>query len=547
MTAPASVYTAPASGGKYNAAGWPGSITGTASDGGSGLATVQVAIQQGAGNYYDGAAFNNAGITWLAATGTSSWSYAIAAAKLTTGNTYTISVRSTDNVGNVETAVTRSFLYDTVAPSFGTLAIGSPVNASVTGTTIYYRGNTTGSFTLSQPLTDADAGPTSVQYPAIATAGWTHNNETVSGASPYVSTSFSWTSSPTNPTGYTLTGTDQAGNTAPRALTFTSDTAVPTGGALTVNGTAATGGGSTSVSSGSFAISRTDYTDANSGIATSTLTRDSATYTNDACGTYTGSPTTIVGTPAQSLSTGCYRYVLTGTDARRQRRQHQHGRPGARRRRQHRPDRLDREPHLRLDARADGDDQGRGREHRRHRQHDLGQLHAGERHRLGHRHRRLDRELRRRDQDRSPAALAGTVTMQATAGGLTTGTLGAFTVTHGAAVPARADRLDRQPRVGHAPASSPRRCRTRPATRSPPTTPPPSPSPSRAARARSAAPRERSRSRPASPRRRSRAQLIGTVTTNATASGLTTGTLGAFTVTPGTASPGRPRRARPPT
>ncbi len=170
VTAPASVYTAPASGGKYNAAGWPGSITGTASDGGSGLATVQVAIQQGAGNYYDGAAFNNAGITWLAATGTSSWSYAIAAAKLTTGNTYTISVRSTDNVGNVETAVTRSFLYDTVAPSFGTLAIGSPVNASVTGTTIYYRGNTTGSFTLSQPLTDADAGPTSVQYPAIATS-----------------------------------------------------------------------------------------------------------------------------------------------------------------------------------------------------------------------------------------------------------------------------------------------------------------------------------------------------------------------------------------
>ena len=67
--------------------------------------TVQVAIQQGAGNYYDGSTFANAGITWPTATGTSAWSYAIAAAKLTTGNTYTISVRSTDNVGNIASTI----------------------------------------------------------------------------------------------------------------------------------------------------------------------------------------------------------------------------------------------------------------------------------------------------------------------------------------------------------------------------------------------------------------------------------------------------------
>ena len=34
----------------------------------------------------------------------------------------------------------------------------------------------------------------------------------------------------------------------------------------------------------------------------------------DACSAY-GAPTTLVGTPAQSgLATGCYRYILTGTD-----------------------------------------------------------------------------------------------------------------------------------------------------------------------------------------------------------------------------------------
>ena len=59
---------------------------------------------------------------------------------------------------------------------------------------------------------------------------------------------------------------------------------------------------------------RTDYTDASSGIATSTLTREQGTLNADACSAY-GAPTTLVGTPAQSgLATGCYRYILTGTD-----------------------------------------------------------------------------------------------------------------------------------------------------------------------------------------------------------------------------------------
>ena len=82
---------------------------------------------------------------------------------------------------------TRTFTYDTAAPTFGTLALGSPTNASVTGTTVYYRSGVAGSFTLSQPLSDTGgSGAASVQFPAIATAGWTHGNETVNGASPYI-------------------------------------------------------------------------------------------------------------------------------------------------------------------------------------------------------------------------------------------------------------------------------------------------------------------------------------------------------------------------
>src|SRR5207244_7239153 len=100
----------------------------------------------------------------------------------------------------------------------------------------------------------------------------------------------------------------------------TADSSAPTAGALTVNGTAATGGGSASYDTdGSFAIdARTDYAETasatESGLASSTLTRESATLSSDSCGGF-GSATTLAGTPAQSgLATGCYRYRLTGTD-----------------------------------------------------------------------------------------------------------------------------------------------------------------------------------------------------------------------------------------
>ncbi len=44
------------------------------------------------------------------------------------------------------------------------------------------------------------------------------------------------------------------------------------------------------------------------------MTREDGTLSADACSAF-GAPATLIGTPAQSgLATGCYRYVLTGTD-----------------------------------------------------------------------------------------------------------------------------------------------------------------------------------------------------------------------------------------
>jgi hypothetical protein len=92
------------------------------------------------------------------------------------------------------------------------------------------------------------------------------------------------------------------------------DTTGPVGGALTVNGVAATTAGSTSTAlAAGFPLVRTEWTDPESTI-TSVLTRASAGLTGGVCGGF-GGTTTLIGATAQTgLATGCYRYVLTGTN-----------------------------------------------------------------------------------------------------------------------------------------------------------------------------------------------------------------------------------------
>ena len=94
--------------------------------------------------------------------------------------------------------------------------------------------------------------------------------------------------------------------------------------------------------------------------------------------------------------------------------------------------RLDDEPHLRRDPRADGDDPGRRRQHRHRRQHHRRRLRQGVR--TGTVSGTGNATASAGVASKTiTGALAGSVTMEATSAGLTTGTLGAFTVVHGAA------------------------------------------------------------------------------------------------------------------
>lgn len=82
-------------------AGWAGTVVGTAADGGSGVASVTVAVEDDtSGAWWDGTAFDSADPVWLAATGTATWTLAVPAGGLVPGHAYTVEAAAVDEVGN---------------------------------------------------------------------------------------------------------------------------------------------------------------------------------------------------------------------------------------------------------------------------------------------------------------------------------------------------------------------------------------------------------------------------------------------------------------
>lgn len=199
---------------------------------------------------------------------------------VSTGNCYRYQYVVPDNAGNRATYTTPSIAeIDTQSPAHA-LTLSASSGAYLSAGEVYYKGNAAGSFQLSDALSDSASRSASVTFPGIATTGWAHGAETITtpAGGPYTSSAFSWSAGAGTPTSYTVTGADAAGNTTTSSLTFASDTAAPSGGAVTVNGQGATTGGATSsATSTNFTInSRTDYTEpqstTSSGLQSSILT-----------------------------------------------------------------------------------------------------------------------------------------------------------------------------------------------------------------------------------------------------------------------------------
>ncbi len=249
--------------------------------------------------------------------------------------TFDRSATSTTTIGTTTSSTLSSTTYwmgttfglkdDYTAPTSGSVAIGSPTATAYQaspGSTIYFNGNQSGSFTLSDPIIDSQSSVESVNYPAVATAGWTHPVD-LNTTSPNFTSTYAWTYSGTSIAAPTaaerlLTETNGADLTSTQTVAIVQDISTPTGGALTVNGTAASSGGTSSylTSGTTVAINtRTDYSgDTGSGLASSTLTMATGTLSGGVCSSY-GTPATIVGSPAQTVADGhCYLFTLTGAD-----------------------------------------------------------------------------------------------------------------------------------------------------------------------------------------------------------------------------------------
>ncbi len=267
-------------------------------DGGSGLASSTLTMQTGT------LSGNSCSAYGAPATITGTTSQTVA-----TAHCYLLTLTGTDNVGNAA-SISTTVMVDTTAPSAPTGFTFSGLSNAYypgAGSTVYFKGGAVGGFTATASgATDADSGVSGYNYGAIAGTGWAN----AAGAYTFTAASPSGTGA--------VTATNNAGLTGSSAsFTATVDSTAPATGAFTANSVAATGGGSSSTITAGTTLtinSRTDYTDGGSGLASSTLTMQTGTFSGNACSAY-GAPATITGTTSQTVASGhCYLLTLTGTD-----------------------------------------------------------------------------------------------------------------------------------------------------------------------------------------------------------------------------------------
>ena len=147
----------------FTAGTYSASWSGSSSESGSGFRSVAVSVKDTTtNNYWTGSAFSSGSEVLAAATGTTSWTYTgPASGNLTVGRSYLVTLKSTDNVGNVGTAtVTFSFTASNTAPAAPSAL--SPANAAFFATTTP---------TLSATFSDPDVADTGTLTFRVCTNG----------------------------------------------------------------------------------------------------------------------------------------------------------------------------------------------------------------------------------------------------------------------------------------------------------------------------------------------------------------------------------------
>ncbi|HWC13898.1 MAG TPA: DNRLRE domain-containing protein [Actinomycetota bacterium] len=249
--APAATTTFPTAtiyGSSSWAAGCPTvGFCGTASDA-SGVAKVEVSIQQGSGSYWNGSGFASPTPVALTPIGLTSWSYAFSFSSFPTDGAYTVRVIATDGVGNASPVASTTFTIDSTAPS---VTIAFPgADGAVFNTQTKWESGLTGAAGdaagCGTSTTGDICGTTSDALSGVAQVQWTlqrASDSTFWNGSSWVAPSASnsasvssgrwnaslpWTALSANGS-YTLTTTtsDAASNSASASRVFTIDTVGP--------------------------------------------------------------------------------------------------------------------------------------------------------------------------------------------------------------------------------------------------------------------------------------------------------------------------------
>ena len=183
-TAPAVSISFPVNGGTYTSSTWM-TITGTASDAASGISSTAVAVENNTtGKWWGGSSFNLSSADYLAASGTTNWSYALAASNLTLGDSYSVTGQATDGAGNVGSG-TASFTYEVTGSyngsSSGNLSSSTPRYYSIDSTAGSSSSSTGNSYKpgVAETLTNF-----TFNLNATSTASWTATIQLFTTGSP---------------------------------------------------------------------------------------------------------------------------------------------------------------------------------------------------------------------------------------------------------------------------------------------------------------------------------------------------------------------------
>jgi hypothetical protein len=302
-TVPAPTVTA----GYYTTLSVPVSL-GAATDGGSGPDAATITVERDETALVGGVctpAFPNgwAPVTLSAGNDTS----------VVSGRCYRYHELQSDNVGNVGmSTASATAKVDTSAPTAPTPTLSNATGSGtfVSGTTVYTnpQAGKSGSFTASASPTDPESAIQKVNFPALT--GFTSGGGDIANPGPYATT-YNWSGAGATASGsQTVTAHNNASLTNTASFTVTPDTANPTGGAVTANGSSSDSYNTT----GTIAIAKTNFTDGGSGIATNVITRATASLAGNSCVSSFSGAVVVPGASDAGLANACYRYTLTGTD-----------------------------------------------------------------------------------------------------------------------------------------------------------------------------------------------------------------------------------------